>query len=154
MAIGRPQKYPYGELQQKGVAFLKQQGEFTFDDLRDHLDVPDPVARKVIQNLRRKADDIGLALVTAVEDGKWLYFLTDDPEEMRPWRTMRAKSIESQINTMIPMTALEVDQAPDGSFENRRARLAHRSLRRLAEDLRELREEEDRVGKQAEENTA
>ena len=115
---------------------------FTNVDAMDALGWSLPTFNQTLRRLRLYLghfDDINLTCDPPGDGGKWIYRLVGTLEEMRPWSVNRLHDTETRLRTQEAMMA-PIVRATDGrTTDGKVARVTEKALRRLVEDIDEIR---------------
>lgn len=66
------------------------------------------------------------------------YHLVGDLERAQPWISVRYKALEGQLQTVLNVSSSLVEATDGRTLEGRKARLIHRHIGRLIEDIGDL----------------
>lgn len=84
------------------------------------------------------SDSINLIADPQGSGEQWLYRLVGTVDEGREWVTNRVGDVEGRIRTLQAVVASAVSGSDGRSIEGRKARILHRGISRIVEDLDEL----------------
>lgn len=120
-------------------AATKNEG-FTIHELAEHLEVTWTVAKTVIRNLREQLgdDSINVTAEPAGHKEPWTYRLVGNPKDAARWQVNRIRDAETRLGTMENVASSIKNSADLRTKEGRKARLIHKVISRLREDLAEL----------------
>lgn len=110
----------------------------TIDEMQVLMHATYQVVRKAINDLRAylgEYDEFNLICNPQGGGERWLYELVGDYDGMRPWAANRVMDTETRLRTQASVSGAVVRGTDGRSIEGKKARLMHRSLTRLVEDL-------------------
>ena len=113
----------------------------TIEDIAEALECSYDLAVQTVRDLRLFLGEDNTANLTCNAQGakeRWLYKLVTDLEDHREWISNRIAVTHSRLKTMNSMLDSAVTATDGRSLEGRRARVMHRQLGRLLEDLAEI----------------
>jgi hypothetical protein len=119
---------------------LSPQG-VTIGDMIDHLDCNRSRAETAIHDLREFLGQADVANLTCTPNGsrqQWLYHLETKLDEHKEWIANRTGDFESRLRTMLAMLSSVISGTSSRTLEGKRARVMHRQITRLLEDLQEM----------------
>jgi hypothetical protein len=119
---------------------VRHQGGFTYEDIERDLHWRRPELFRIANRLRAVCgDDEKINLICEPQgQGPWRYKLIGDFSDAKVWGKNRVGDCKARIMTVLAVLNSVVAATDGRTHDGRQARIMHRSLTRLVEDLVEL----------------